>query len=191
MLEKLLAKRHIRQLDLTSVRRKVFEDLSWGSEKIDQAELEYRQFLYALARKRQEDLISPPNPEVDEFWHRHILDTRKYREDCQLVFGHYMDHAPGLGPEEQARADTRRREIYNEYEIDGGGFDSPDGPSSFGNSSPSAAGQGAHSGAHGCDVSGHDGGGPGGDSGCADGGGSDGGSGCGGGGGSCGGGCGG
>jgi hypothetical protein len=92
--------------------------------------IEYRRFLCALAHKRQEDLISPPTPEVDEFWHQHILDTRRYREDCERVFGRYVDHTPGLEPEEQTKADARRRRVYTEHDIDFMSFDGGDGASS-------------------------------------------------------------
>jgi hypothetical protein len=34
---------------------------------------------------------------VDTFWHYHILDTLKYAEDCQAVFGYFLHHFPYLG----------------------------------------------------------------------------------------------
>ena len=195
MLERLLAKRHINHLDLDSVRLKAAGRLGWSSDKTDQVELEYRRFLFALTRKRPEHTISPPTSEVDEFWHQHILDTRKYRDDCEKIFGHYMDHMPGLSSEEQAKADERRRQVYSEHDIDSMSFDSGDGYSGDGGGgdaggaphhSHSGHDGGAHSGGH--DGGGHgDGGGGGhggdgsGDGGGGDGGG-DGGSGCGGGG---------
>lgn len=199
MLERLLAKRHITSLDLDSVRLRVIDHLGWSSEKTTQVELEYRRFLYALARNRAEHAISPPTLEVDEFWHQHILNTRKYREDCERVFGHYMDHTPGLNSEEQSKADARRRQIYSEYDIDLMDFDSGDGCSEASDTthhshSSLATEGGQHSGGHG--GAGHDGGsedgggsghgggdGSGGDSGGGDGGGcggGDGGGGCGG-----------
>jgi uncharacterized membrane protein YgcG len=187
MLEKLLAKRHISHLDLSSVGSKLVEKLGWSPAQAEQIELEYRRFLYALTRKRPEDFISPPTPEVDEFWHQHILDTRKYRKDCKTVFGQFMDHTPGLGGQQQVRADTRRREIYAEHDIDATWFDFGDSSSSasFFGSGESHHSHVAHHGSdHGSDASGHDGGGHGsGDSGAGDGGGGDGG------GGSCAGGC--
>ncbi|HET8887349.1 MAG TPA: hypothetical protein VFQ41_00495 [Candidatus Angelobacter sp.] len=210
MFEKLLAKRHIQNLDLSSVRANAMTKLGWSSEKAQRVENSYKHFLYALAHKEENDLLSPPSQEVDDFWHQHILDTRKYREDCNTVFGHYIDHTPRLSPEDQRRADARREQVYRDYDIDAislatpnprrsrdddGGFDGDfDG---CGGSSSHSSGHHAHghdSGAH----SGHagadhgDGGGhadSGGDSGGADAGGGDGGSGCGGSG--CGGGCGG
>src|SRR5213083_1318629 len=123
LFEKFLAKRHISHLDLSTVRNKAMEKLGWGGVKAQEVELEYRRFLYALARKNKNELISPPNTQVDEFWHQHILDTRKYREDCAALFGHYIDHTPGLRPEDQASADARRQRVYADYDIDSMAFD--------------------------------------------------------------------
>jgi hypothetical protein len=38
-----------------------------------------------------------PSPLVDEVWHNHILDTRRYRVDCMRMFGVYVHHAPSFG----------------------------------------------------------------------------------------------
>jgi len=194
VLEKLLAKRHIRHLDLTSVRTKVIEKLGWPSDQAESVEQEYKRFLYALTQKGREEIISPPSQEVDEFWHQHILDTRKYRDDCQKLFGHYMDHIPALTPAHQAEADERRRRVYADHRIDStdfysGDVDAMDGGSSGGYESHQAQGHGGDSGHSGSCDSGHgDGGGHGGADACGDGGGGDGGSGGDGGGGGCGGG---
>jgi hypothetical protein len=191
MLEKLLAKRHIRNLDLSSLRAKLMETQGWSSEHAEEVEGGYKRFLYALAHKEPEDMLSPPSQEIDEFWHQHILDTRKYREDCNAVFGHYIDHTPGLAPGPQRRADMRRAQIYDDYDIDSIDFSSDDSrnhSSGFfagGDSGHSHSSHGDHGcsdagsahggdGGHGCDSGGDGGGG--------DGGGSCGGGGCGGGG---------
>ena len=85
MLEKLLAKRHIRNLNLSSVREALVEKQNWAAEDAERVEGEYKRFLYALSHKRREDILSPPTDEVDEFWHQHILDTRRYRQDCGVI----------------------------------------------------------------------------------------------------------
>src|SRR5690349_13523686 len=125
MFEKLLAKQHIQNLDLGSVRANAMTKLGWSSEKAQRVENSYRRFLYALAHKKENDLLSPPSQEVDDFWHQHILDTRKYREDCNTVFGHYIDHTPRLLPEDQRRADARREQVYRDYDIDAISFATP------------------------------------------------------------------
>jgi hypothetical protein len=194
MLEKLLAKRHINRLDLSPVRRKMIEKLGWDSGKTEDVEPEYKRFLDALAHKDTQEVISPPTEEVGEFWHQHILDTRKYRADCERGFGRCMDHTPGLASEQQAEADARHKRVYQDYDIDSMYFGSGDDGGNFSEASGSSSyiyathdTGGAHHG-HGCDSSGHSGDahgggdGSGSDGSCSDGGGGagDGGSSCGG-----------
>jgi anti-sigma regulatory factor (Ser/Thr protein kinase) len=38
-----------------------------------------------------------PTRAIDRVWHAHMLDTAKYRADCQLVFGEFLDHFPYAG----------------------------------------------------------------------------------------------
>jgi hypothetical protein len=47
-----------------------------------------------------------PTVGIDRVWHTHILDTAKYRADCDRVFGRFLDHFPyaGLRGEEDERA---------------------------------------------------------------------------------------
>ena len=59
------------------------------------AEQEYRRYL-TLKLLHPKDILVP-NKLVDKFWHAHILDTRSYREDCDSVFGFYLDHFPYFG----------------------------------------------------------------------------------------------
>jgi hypothetical protein len=47
-----------------------------------------------------------PTREIDRVWHTHMLDTAKYRADCDRVFGQFLDHFPyaGLRGEDDRRA---------------------------------------------------------------------------------------
>ncbi len=47
-----------------------------------------------------------PTRQLDRVWHTHMLDTAKYRADCDHVLGHFMDHFPyaGLRGEDDRRA---------------------------------------------------------------------------------------
>lgn len=38
-----------------------------------------------------------PTLVIDRVWHAHMLDTAKYRADCQAVFGRFLDHFPYAG----------------------------------------------------------------------------------------------
>ena len=42
-------------------------------------------------------LTIAPTAEVDAFWHAHILDTRKYFQDCATIANRYLHHFPYLG----------------------------------------------------------------------------------------------
>jgi hypothetical protein len=85
-------------LDLTAIRRKLAdpeEGKGFGEEHLDLLETEYRRFL-ALRLAYPEASIVPCKL-VDEMWHQHILDTIAYREDCDVIFGRFMDHFPYFG----------------------------------------------------------------------------------------------
>ncbi|MBP0016796.1 MAG: glycine-rich domain-containing protein-like [Cyanobacteria bacterium SBLK] len=56
---------------------------------------EYRKFLILQYFHRDRGIV--PTREMDKVWHTHILDTVKYREDCQRLFGEMLDHFPYLG----------------------------------------------------------------------------------------------
>ena len=85
-------------LDLDPIKFKLMdkkEGHGWSREKVDRLELEYRRFL-ALTAKYPQEVIAP-SADVDKFWHGHILDTMKYAEDCQRVFGFFLHHFPYFG----------------------------------------------------------------------------------------------
>ncbi len=60
----------------------------------------YRKFLFLSYRYRERQIV--PSREIDRVWHTHILDTAKYREDCEQLFGHFVDHWPYFGIRDEA-----------------------------------------------------------------------------------------
>jgi hypothetical protein len=84
----------IAALDLEPIAYKVCLDEGWSIEQVDQTEIEYRAFLQSI-RCQVSGLV--PSRNVDIFWHHHILDTQKYIEDCELLFGRYIHHFPYAG----------------------------------------------------------------------------------------------
>src|SRR5882757_9617949 len=100
----------ISALDLESVKvramdRKLGE--GWTREYADGIEQGYRTYLAMLAKypDHAEDILL--SKDVDEFWRTHILQTIKYTEDCDKVFGKYLHHAPHIG--EVTKADVEKR----------------------------------------------------------------------------------
>lgn len=75
----------------------------WSIEKAKEIEIWYRRFLFLTCMHPEEAIV--PTKEIDEFWHTHILDTKKYFSDCQEICGEYIHHFPYLG--------TRGREDKN------------------------------------------------------------------------------
>jgi hypothetical protein len=93
----------INQLDFTMLKQKLIEEHGWTSEFCEEVESLYRKFL-ALNAHYPDQKICPTGP-IDTFWHAHILDTRAYSRDCELVFGEYLHHFPYFGmrgPDDQA-----------------------------------------------------------------------------------------
>jgi hypothetical protein len=80
-------------------KRKMTEILGWDSELVEQMELIYKDFLCLVYALRNQDVSFMPVPSrmIDEFWHMHMLDTRKYFEDCAALFGEYLHHNPYFG----------------------------------------------------------------------------------------------
>lgn len=91
-------RRAIECLDLDPIRVKLMdcnEGASWSLDKVDEADLMYRRFLYLTAK--YPDIPIVPTKVVDEMWHAHILDTEKYLNDCHEMFGYILHHFPYLG----------------------------------------------------------------------------------------------
>jgi hypothetical protein len=95
-------------LNLECVAYKAAFDEGWDLEAVDRAEFYYRCFLQATVDHPRKRLA--PTREIDRFWHHHILDTQKYIDDCQAVFGYYLHHFPYSGiRSQQDEVDQLRR----------------------------------------------------------------------------------
>jgi len=52
----------------------------------------YKRFLWLLVKYPVTPLV--PTKDIDEFWHNHILHTKRYAGDCQAMAGRYIHHHP-------------------------------------------------------------------------------------------------
>ena len=82
-------------IDFSMLSRKLVEESQWPLEKCVEVEDLYRKFL--ALNIRYPELKLCPNGPVDEFWHAHILDTKKYASDCGHLFGEMLHHYPYFG----------------------------------------------------------------------------------------------
>jgi hypothetical protein len=94
----------ISKLDLNPIKFKLRESEGYSDQEIAVIDKWYRRFLL-LATTHPEKAVVVPDP-IDDMWHHHILDTRKYEADCKEVFGQFLHHFPyfGLRSEDDALA---------------------------------------------------------------------------------------
>jgi hypothetical protein len=111
----------IAALDLDPIKTKLMHQESgegWTLAQANAIEIEYRRFLYLMKKFPNE--LAAPRFDVDIFWHYHILDTKKYAQDCDAIFGYFLHHFPYLGLrgeedlEAHHRIGERTRELYEE-----------------------------------------------------------------------------
>lgn len=86
----------IASLNLECVSYKACRDEGWSLEKVDQVENEYRVFLQIIRDNENIHSVAP-TLNIDKYWHYHILDTAKYHDDCNSLFGQYVHHFPYSG----------------------------------------------------------------------------------------------
>lgn len=88
----------IGMLDLDPLKIKLMdleEGHGWTRAKADRMGIEYKRFLMLMAKYPQQIIV--PSRDVDRFWHAHILDTLKYAQDCDRIFGYFLHHFPYFG----------------------------------------------------------------------------------------------
>ena len=79
------------------------EGHGWSLDFAFRVSEEYRKFLVLCLEHPDEPVV--PSSFVDDFWHLHILDTKKYMDDCHQYLGYLLHHFPyfGMRGEEDAR----------------------------------------------------------------------------------------
>lgn len=90
----------LESLDLTLIAYKLMHPSygqGWTYQQVDRAIANYKRFLLLLYLYPNSVIV--PTQEIDQVWHQHILDTRKYAEDCQRLFGYFVHHSPYFGME--------------------------------------------------------------------------------------------
>jgi hypothetical protein len=92
----------LNQIDFGCIAYKLLhpeDGVVWSLEQITQAIEQYRLFL--ILNYLYPEKIIVPSKAIDRVWHQHILDSAKYREDCQTLFGHFLDHWPYFGMKDE------------------------------------------------------------------------------------------
>ena len=85
----------LKSLDLGPIAYKLLypdEGNGWTKEEITRAITHYKIFLLLVFLHPGRPII--PTKEIDHVWHNHILDTSKYAQDCEFLFGYFLHHYP-------------------------------------------------------------------------------------------------
>lgn len=83
----------LKELNLEPIAHQLMQS-GWTYQQTMCAINRYKIFLFLIYLYPHTPLV--PTQEIDQVWHCHILHTRKYREDCQMLFGYFIDHEPNL-----------------------------------------------------------------------------------------------
>jgi hypothetical protein len=129
-------KEKIWSLDLEPIMVKLMdprEGEGWSEDQAFTGVEEYRRFLFLTAIRRE---IIVPTTFIDTVWHTHILDTAKYRDDCQNILGYFLDHFPYFG----LRGDDDREALDSSFRETAGIYEEVFGSSYYVNASETSAG---------------------------------------------------
>lgn len=112
----------IEAIDLTVIKNKMLHpsvNSDWTEDEFDKAAVEYKKFLTIHYLHPNANLV--PTGAIDEIWHNHVMDTRKYAKDCENAFGHFLHHCPSFGlngkEDEEKLEDfyNKTAALYSEY----------------------------------------------------------------------------
>ena len=106
-------------LDLIRCKMNDTPGLGLDGEEVEMAVEEYRRFL--VLKMENPSVKLAPTELMDKAWHTHILDTRRYAEDCQAIFGRFLHHQPSYNVVESGeredvltRASEMMGKLYSE-----------------------------------------------------------------------------
>lgn len=99
-------------LDLGPIKFKMMsaEGGGYSRDTVLEIEIWYRRFLMLTYLNRGMPIV--PSKQVDAMWHAHILDTAKYMDDCNKIFGQYLHHFPYFG----VRGEEDRTNLESSWE---------------------------------------------------------------------------
>jgi hypothetical protein len=99
----------IDNLDLREIVAAVRKHRRWSAKTAKDAETWYRFFL-AMSQKKDGIAAFGIEERSDYVWHEHITNTKRYREDCERIFGKFLDHTPGRPKDWRARLSQSMKE---------------------------------------------------------------------------------
>jgi hypothetical protein len=84
----------------------------WTDKETEDATTEYQRYLLLRYLYPNNRLLAL-DERADKLWHHHILDTMKYRADCERIFGKMLDHQPFYeAPKDEATLIEEFKALY-------------------------------------------------------------------------------
>ena len=106
-------------LDLIRCKMNDSPELGLDAEVVEISIEEYRRFL--ILKMENPGVKLAPTSLMDKAWHTHILDTRRYARDCEVMFGRFLHHQPSYngvasegGEDALIRASEAMGSLYSE-----------------------------------------------------------------------------
>lgn len=108
------ATQRVNGIELQPIWDRLVDIEEFDHKRADKAIRMYRKYL-TLMVMYPDVLMSPPSEDTDAAWHCHILNTQKYADDCNILFGKYRHHNP-MSPDNpiQQEADKMIRKLWAE-----------------------------------------------------------------------------
>jgi len=96
----------IEKVDFSNIKNKLIHTYGWPKKNADKCIQQYKNFLFLLKKYGNTQQLTP-SEDLDEVWHLHILNTKQYRQDCDNIFGKFLDHDP-IYPTQKSLSETSK-----------------------------------------------------------------------------------
>lgn len=86
----------LESLDLEQISHKLLHSepsQGWTQSQVERAIADYKIFLYLLYLYPNGAIL--PTQQIEAVWRQHVLDTDKYAQDGQWLFGYFVPYYPG------------------------------------------------------------------------------------------------
>ena len=105
----------LRWLKIDDIVNRAKKKRRWSARQATEAREYYEAFL-RLSHGRKTPLRAI-HKNADVIWHEHILETKRYRADCERIFGpgYYLDHNPSTRAMQTPTAIKRAQGVYAPY----------------------------------------------------------------------------
>jgi hypothetical protein len=100
------------RVDLKAIMTYVQREHGMSDETTARAEDLYRKFL--TLHHKYPGIDFTPSRLIDHVWHAHILWTEQYKNDCDLLFGEFMNHNPIRHLPERLEKSRENTQVYFE-----------------------------------------------------------------------------